>query len=119
MARNRENREIPDLPPTGSRGERLAREFLARRGYRLAAVDYRWGRWQADILAWDGGIPVVVEVKARNRWGRPEAGLTPAQAARLVQVGNADSCANDAVKRQLTEFSPPRETRTDFFPGSW
>ena len=69
----------------GPRGEELARTFLKKQGFRLAATDYRVGRWQADILAWEGRIPVVVEVKSGRR--RPEARLLPAQVERLVQLG--------------------------------
>jgi len=73
----------------GRRGEEAARAFLESRGYRILAVDFRLGHSQADILAWEGGRPVVVEVKSTWGEGRPEASFRPAQARRLLALGKA------------------------------
>ncbi len=68
-------------------GEKVAREYLERRGYRIVAADFRLGHHQADLLAWEGGRPVVVEVK--SAWGdfRPGANFHVSQARRLLLLG--------------------------------
>ncbi len=78
----------PERLSLGRRGEKIAREFLERRGYRIVAVDVRMGHHQADLLAWERGRPVVVEVK--SAWGdfRPEMNFRFSQAKRLLNLGN-------------------------------
>lgn len=57
----------------GRRGEALAARELEKRGYRI--VDRRWRcrLGELDLVAWDGDVLVIVEVKARSRldFGRP------------------------------------------------
>lgn len=78
-----------DRGSLGRLGERLARTFLESRGYRIVAVDFRIGRHQADLLAWEGGRPVVVEVKSCRGPGRPAAHFTLRQASRLLALGES------------------------------
>ncbi len=86
-ARGEEEKRKPERASLGRRGERVAREYLERLGYRIVAVDFRLGHHQADLLAWEGGRPVVVEVK--SAWGdfRPEVNFRPSQAKRLLLLG--------------------------------
>jgi putative endonuclease len=50
----------------GARGEELALEFLAQRGYRLVVRNHRCPRGEIDIVAWDGDVLCFVEVRART-----------------------------------------------------
>ena len=84
MGRGEEGRRKGVL---GRLGEEAARRFLEERGYRILAVDFRMGRSQADLLAWEGGKPVVVEVKSTRGNRRPEANLSTTQAQRLLELG--------------------------------
>jgi Holliday junction resolvase-like predicted endonuclease len=83
------------------------------------ATDVRRGHWQADILAWDGTVPVVVEVKTRRGPGRPEAGLGPRQAARLIKLGRSFfGAAAGPVRLDLVAVRIPRDgpPQVDLFP---
>lgn len=58
----------------GKMGEAQARAYLEAQGYRIAETNWRWGRGEVDIIAWQGSILVFVEVKTRSndRFGYPE-----------------------------------------------
>ncbi len=51
----------------GRLAEAVAAEFLAGRGYRLVAANYRCRAGEVDLIAWDGPVLVFVEVKARRQ----------------------------------------------------
>src|SRR4051794_8734501 len=55
----------------GQRGERLAREHLAARGYELLDANYRSRLGELDVIARDGGCLVFCEVKTRVIRGPP------------------------------------------------
>mgnify|MGYP004701831753 CR=1 FL=1 len=61
---------------TGRWGEDLAHRFLQKQGYTVVARNYRppSGRGEIDLVAWDGGTLVFVEVKARasDEFGAPD-----------------------------------------------
>jgi putative endonuclease len=65
-------RRVPDgalMPsPTqqrGSRQEDAARRVLTERGYCVVEQNWRRGRFELDLVAWDGDVLVFVEVRAR------------------------------------------------------
>ena len=70
----------------GRIGERLARNHLEAKGYRIVTSNYRcrWG--EVDLIARDGPQWVFVEVRARRSqaYGGPEESLTPDKARRLT-----------------------------------
>ncbi|MDO4564591.1 MAG: YraN family protein [Clostridia bacterium] len=55
----------------GKKGERLAERYLRRKGYRILERNYRAGRHEIDIIAFDkkGNCIAFVEVKARSDSG--------------------------------------------------
>ena len=58
----------------GEKGERLALEYLLKRGYTLRAKNYQAGHREIDLILEDReGVIVFVEVKARSslRYGLP------------------------------------------------
>lgn len=60
----------------GRRGEDLAHRFLRRKGLTIVARNFRprSARGEVDLVAWDGGTLVFVEVKARasTDFGTPD-----------------------------------------------
>lgn len=60
---------------TGKIGEKLALEYLEKKGWRIAERNWRAGRGEIDIIAWAAeNLLVFVEVKTRSSddFGGPE-----------------------------------------------
>ncbi len=60
--------------PTGRIGERIAAEYLQKKGYTILSLNYRYRRGELDIIALSGDILVFAEVKTRRSdvFGLPE-----------------------------------------------
>jgi putative endonuclease len=56
----------------GYAGERAAMTYLLRRGWRIEAHRFKWGRHDVDLVARLGSVVAFIEVKARRsaRFGR-------------------------------------------------
>lgn len=69
----------------GKRSERLAAEYLKRKGYRILETNYRSAVGEIDIIASDEGTIVFVEVKSRSskRFGSPKGAVTPAKQRKI------------------------------------
>lgn len=91
----------------GARGEALAARFLARRGMRIVARNYRCRQGEVDLVAKDGETLVFVEVRWRSgdRFGGAAESIDAhklkrmAKAARhyLARKGADRPCRFDAV----------------------
>jgi len=70
---------------TGILGEKLAKEFLARRGYRILETNYRCPHGEIDIIARDKDFLVFIEVRTKtsSEFGSPEESITAAKKERL------------------------------------
>jgi putative endonuclease len=75
----------------GRLGEQLAVAELTRRGYRIHQRNWRCTAGEIDIVANHDGWLVFVEVRTRRGrdLGSPEASITPAKRARLIQVAQS------------------------------
>ncbi|MBN1862621.1 MAG: YraN family protein [Dehalococcoidales bacterium] len=71
---------------TGILGEKLAREFLTNRGYRILETNYRCPHGEIDIIARDQDCLVFVEVRTKRNlnFGTPEESITPAKKEHLI-----------------------------------
>ncbi|MDO9397009.1 MAG: YraN family protein [Herbiconiux sp.] len=69
----------------GHRGEDRAAAYLAESGFRVVARNWRCPVGEIDIVAHDGPVLVVVEVKTRtsDAYGHPFESITPAKLRRL------------------------------------
>ena len=81
---------MADHNELGDKGEDLAVNFLEQKGYEVLDRNWRWGRYEVDIVAQHMDIMVVAEVKTRqsNYFGEPEAFVSRAQQERLVESAN-------------------------------
>lgn len=82
----------------GQRGERLAREYLKRQGYRIVATNLkiRLGRGlsgqplsgEIDIVAYEGAVLCFVEVKTRTStdYAPPEAAVNLAKQRQIART---------------------------------
>ena len=66
---------------TGILGEKLARDFLKQKGYRILETNYRCVYGEIDIVARQGECLVFLEVRTRSdsSFGVPEESITPAK----------------------------------------
>lgn len=84
----------------GTKGEKLAIEFLQNKGYRILETNYRFQKAEIDIICQNSQFVVAVEVKTRstNNFGDPQGFLKPKQIARVVKAMDAF-----VVKRNLEQ----------------
>jgi putative endonuclease len=70
---------------TGTRGERIAEEYLATKGFTILHRNWRSSRKEIDLIARDGEELVFVEIKTRSglAYGFPEEAVTPAKQAHI------------------------------------
>jgi putative endonuclease len=72
----------------GARGERLAAEWYATRGYQVVARNWRCRDGELDLVVARPGELVFCEVKTRSsdRFGVPAEAVTPAKQRRLRRL---------------------------------
>jgi len=82
----------------GSRGEKLAVDFLKRRGYKIIQRNFRCREGEIDIIAQQGDCLVFVEVRTKkgSRFGTPEESVTLSKREKLISLANAylQACDN-------------------------
>lgn len=80
-----------DRKQAGAVGERMAREYMEKLGYRIIETNFRCRDGEIDIVAEKGGQLVFVEVRTRRstEFGTPEESITPAKREKLIQVATA------------------------------
>jgi putative endonuclease len=80
-----------DRQGLGRRGERLAADHLADKGYEILARNWRCESGELDLVARDGNCLAMVEVRTRRgqKLGTPEDSVTVAKQARLITLGQA------------------------------
>ncbi len=70
---------------TGILGEKLAKDFLKKRGYRILETNYRCPKGEIDIIARHKDSLVFIEVRTKTslEFGSPEESITPAKKERM------------------------------------
>ena len=76
---------------TGKEGEKIAREYLKKRGYVVSHTNWHWHHYELDIVAIAEGELVIVEVKTRseNYLLAPEDAVDNAKIRRIVVAADA------------------------------
>lgn len=71
-------------------GESLAEQFLKNKGYQILDKNVRFKKWEIDIVAQDGELIVVVEVKTRvtAEIGEPWRAVTRTKQKQIIQVAD-------------------------------
>ena len=103
----------PNTP--GAQAERLAAQFLQRRGLKLLQQNYRCRHGEIDLILQDGGTLVFAEVRLRSRddFGGAAASINASKQAKLVRTAqhflsgfkNLPPCRFDAVLMQATDIN--------------
>lgn len=98
-----------DRRALGAEGEGRAAQYLASRGYRIAARNVRAGGVEIDLVATRGRLVAFVEVKTRrsSRFGQPEEAVDAAKRARLVRGAAA------WLREHAVQPRPARRIRFD------
>ncbi len=73
----------------GASGEKLAADFLKKKSYEIVAINWRCRLGEIDLIARQGAVLIICEVKTRtsSRYGRPVEAVTAAKQARLRRLG--------------------------------
>lgn len=81
----------------GEKGEKLALEYLKKKGYQILETNFRFKRNEIDIIAQDGEMLVIVEVKTRQSefMAGPEITVTKSKQKTLIKAANAYIIEND------------------------
>lgn len=87
----KEPAEKPEKEDLGKKGEEIAREYLAGKGYLILDVNWHHGHKEIDIVARIGKEIVVVEVKTRkeNYAEEPWEAVTSSKVRNIVEVADA------------------------------
>jgi len=70
---------------TGALGEKIAQDFLKKRGYRIVETNYRCRRGEIDIVARKKDCLIFVEVRTKRslEFGSPEESITQSKMSRM------------------------------------
>ena len=114
-------------PGTGNLGEEIACVFLEQYGYRIAERNWRYRRYEIDIIAWLDELMVVVEVKTRGVGHyKPEHyvlrrqwdNIAYAAGRYMDKIGYGWEVRFDIISVTITERAPMVKHYQDvFFPG--
>jgi len=76
---------------TGRNGEIVARQYLVDKGYRILETNWRFRRFELDIIATNDKELVVIEVKTRseNYLMSPETAVDRYKIRRIVSAADA------------------------------
>ena len=76
---------------TGKKGESIACQYLEENGYKVLATNWRFHRFELDIIATDSKELIVVEVKTRsdNYLVAPEIAVDNRKIQRIVAASDA------------------------------
>jgi putative endonuclease len=83
---------MPDHLDTGLAGEALAAAHLEKLGYRIAARNWRAGRGELDIIAWNPeNVLIFIEVKTRSLdgFGGPEEAVDRKKQDQIARTAGA------------------------------
>ena len=103
---------------TGRQGERLAAAFLNERGYTILYANWRFRRWEIDLIATKNNKLHFIEVKTRTseNYGYPEEKmdkkkircLIDASQEFLYQYPQWQRIQFDVLSLTLVKGKPPR-----------
>lgn len=74
----------------GREGERKAKEYLQKKGYKILANNWRFSKYEIDLIALYKDILVFVEVKYRKNsdFGEPELFVDKKKQRNLIKAAN-------------------------------
>ncbi|SEH87148.1 putative endonuclease [Paenimyroides aquimaris] len=75
---------------TGSKGEKLAQEYLIANGYTILETNYRYKKAEIDIIASKDETLAIIEVKTRTstHFGEPESFVNNKKIKLILEATN-------------------------------
>ncbi len=120
---------MADRDKTGKSGEQLVADFVSQNGWCILARNWRWKRFEIDLILGLEDVIVFAEVKTQKRifYEHPaplvsikqQQRLIAAAQAYMIEFGYDGAIRFDVFRVILPESAPPRiEHFADaFFPG--
>lgn len=83
----------------GVKGEKIATDFLEKKGYKILKKNYRYKHKEIDLIARDRNTIVFIEVKTgrSKKFGEPHERVDLRKRKKLVEVAQAFLQDNDLV----------------------
>jgi putative endonuclease len=80
----------PKRKETGAIGEKLAADYLKKRGYKIIQRNFRCREGEIDIIVQKGECLVFVEVRTKRNaaFGTPEESVTFLKRTKLISLAN-------------------------------
>ena len=111
---------------TGLLGEKLARDFLKQRGYRIRETNYRGPEGEIDIVAEHQDYLVFVEVRTKRSlaFGSPQESITPTKMKRLrataarYRQGHTDLSPSWRIDVVAIELEPGQPARIELIENA-
>jgi putative endonuclease len=103
----------------GEKGEKLANEYFEQNGYEILHCNWRYSRFEVDIIASKNNLLHFIEVKARssNRFGHPEESVDKKKIQNLMNA--AEEFLHQFPQWKRIQFDilsvTIKENQTDFF----
>ncbi|MCL4539780.1 MAG: YraN family protein [Bacteroidetes bacterium] len=87
----------------GAKGERLAAEFLSRRGFEIVERNFRYNRGEIDLIARRGNLIVFCEVKTRksSTYGSGEDSVDARKQAQIRKVAEGYISARNLEENEF------------------
>ncbi|MCF6157136.1 MAG: YraN family protein [wastewater metagenome] len=80
-------KKLPYRKAVGTKGEQIAVRFLRKNGYKILQRNYTYRGGEIDIIGYDRGVVVFVEVKTRHSdtYGPPELSITELKKKHMIK----------------------------------
>ncbi len=89
----------------GITGEKIARKYLAKKGYKILENNFRVSFGEIDIIAEKNNCICFIEVKSRNsnKFGIPEESITSYKKNKIIKVAKS-YIKNKRIEKKLFRF---------------
>ncbi|MCK9281132.1 MAG: YraN family protein [Melioribacteraceae bacterium] len=80
----------------GGSGEKLAADFLQKKGYEIIRLNYRFHHGEIDLIAKENEVLVFVEVKTRlsDKYGSPITAISKSKLNQIRKIAEAYIAVN-------------------------
>ena len=84
----------------GNIGETIAVEYLKNKGYKVLSQNWRYKKYEIDIIADNDEFLIFVEVKTRTSdvWGNPEDAVSESKIRKIVEAADYYAKENNICK---------------------